>query len=98
MSTRSALGTRIDDDTDRTVADTADTTLLGSTGRWQCSRYDLLLVLLPLPLVLGLGWATLTAAPMSAGVSLGSVPTLAVLAYSLFVGGPTTPDTDTFDE
>ena len=56
----------------------------------QISRYDLLLVLLPLPLLLGLVGATVTTAPLSIGAGLGSLPSLVLLAYGLFVGGPTT--------
>jgi hypothetical protein len=98
MSTRSALRNGIDENAERNDRDTVTNTRVGGAARWQFSRYDLLLVLLPLPLALGLGWATVTAAPMSAGVSLGSVPTLALLAYSLFVGGPTASRTDSFGE
>lgn len=98
MSTHSSLGNRIDDDGERNGREVADSSTVGDTGGWQFSRYDLLLVCLPLPLVLGFEWATMTAAPMSAGVGLGSVPTLVLLAYSLFVGGPTDPATATVEK
>ncbi|WP_372912976.1 hypothetical protein [Salinigranum sp.] len=52
------------------------------------SKYDLFLAVLPLPLLVGLGWATLAGAPLSAGAGLGSVPSALLLAYGLFVGGP----------
>jgi hypothetical protein len=58
------------------------------------SRYDLLLALLPLPLLFGLAGATVTAAPLSAGAGLGSIPSALLLAYGLFVDGPTVPADD----
>jgi hypothetical protein len=64
-------------------------TRLGTERR--LTRYDLFLVLLPLPLLLGASWATLTSTPLSAGIGMGGVPTLALLLYGLFVGGPTAP-------
>lgn len=57
--------------------------------RRRLSRYDLLLALLPLPLLLGTAGAALTAIPLSIGVGYGSLPTLLLLAYGLFVDGPT---------
>jgi hypothetical protein len=56
------------------------------------SRYDLFLALLPMPLLLGLAGATVTAAPLSAGAGVGSLPSAAMLAYGLFVDGPSAPD------
>ena len=58
------------------------------------SRYDLLLALLPLPVLFGLVGATVTAAPLSAGAGLGSIPSVLLLAYGLFVDGPSAPGDD----
>jgi hypothetical protein len=58
------------------------------------SRYDLFLALLPLPLLLGLAGATVTPAPLSTGAGLGSLPSAVLLAYGLFVDGPSTPGDD----
>ena len=55
------------------------------------SRYDLFLALLPLPVLFGLVGATVTAAPLSAGAGLGSIPSALLLAYGLFVDGPSPP-------
>jgi hypothetical protein len=57
------------------------------------SRYDLFLLLLPLPLCLGMLGAELTTVPLSTGVGMGGLPSLALLVYGLFVDGPTVPDT-----
>lgn len=58
------------------------------------SRYDLLLALLPLPVLFGLAGATVTAAPLSTGAGLGSIPSVLLLAYGLFVDGPSAPGDD----
>lgn len=58
------------------------------------SRYDLFLAFLPMPLLLGLAGATLTSVPVSTGAGLGSLPSAVLLAYGLFVDGPSTPGDD----
>jgi hypothetical protein len=58
------------------------------------SRYDLFLALLPLPLLLGLVGAAITSVPLPTGAGLGSLPAAALLAYGLFVDGPTPPGDD----
>lgn len=55
----------------------------------QLTRFDLFLLVLPLPLFVGFGVALLTAVPSSLGVALGGVPSAALLFYGLFIGGPT---------
>ena len=57
--------------------------------RPQLTRFDLFLLVLPRPLFVGFGVASLTAVPPSLGVALGGVPSAALLFYGLFVGGPT---------
>jgi len=94
MSTRTGLETRFEDNAKLSEHDATAPGRVDDTDGWRLSRYDLILVLLPLPLLFGIGWASVTAAPMSAGASLGSVPTLAVLVYGLFVAGPTDPSGD----
>jgi hypothetical protein len=66
-------------------------TRLGTERR--LTRYDLFLLLLPLPLLVGASWAAVTSIPLSAGVGLGGLPTAALLVYGLFIDGPTTPET-----
>ncbi|WP_152040797.1 hypothetical protein [Salinigranum salinum] len=58
------------------------------------SRYDLFLALLPVPLLFGLVGGTLTSVPLSTGAGLGSLPSAVLLAYGLFVDGPSTPGDD----
>jgi hypothetical protein len=53
------------------------------------SRYDLLLAVLPLPLVLGMATSALVSAPVSIGAGLGGLPSAALLAYGLFYRPPT---------
>ena len=53
------------------------------------SRYDLLLGLLPLPLLSGAVAGVLASTSMTAGVALGAVPSLLLLLYGLFVDAPT---------
>lgn len=55
------------------------------------SRYDLLLAILPLPLLLGVTSASLSPIPLHYGVSLGSLPSVFLLAYGLFYDAPTGP-------
>jgi hypothetical protein len=52
------------------------------------SRYDLFLGLLPLPLVSGAVAGAVGALSTTAGVALGSIPSLLLLLYGLFVDAP----------
>lgn len=52
------------------------------------SQYDVLLLLLPLPLVLGVVGAVLTSVPVAVGAGVGGLPSAALLAYGLFVEPP----------
>jgi hypothetical protein len=52
------------------------------------SRYDLLLGVLPLPLFSGAVAGAVGALSPTAGVALGSVPSLLLLLYGLFVDAP----------
>lgn len=52
------------------------------------SRYDLLLFLLPIPLVIGILTSVITAVPFSVGVSTGGVPSVVLLGYGLFIDDP----------
>jgi hypothetical protein len=52
------------------------------------SRYDLLLGVLPLPLLSGAAAGALAAIPSTAGIALGSLPSLLLLLYGLFVDAP----------
>lgn len=87
MSTRIGLRERDDRRTGNRDGHAVD----GDGGGRRFSRYDLFLAVLPLPLVCGLGWAAMTAAPLSAGVGLGSLPAALLVAYGLFIGGPSRP-------
>ncbi|MFB6195224.1 MAG: hypothetical protein ABEI80_03570 [Haloplanus sp.] len=53
------------------------------------TRYDLLLALLPLPLLLGAFVSVLTAAPLELGVGAGSLPSALLLLYAISVAAPT---------
>lgn len=70
---------------------TQNTRRTGIDVERRITRYDLLLLLLPLPLCLGTVGATLTTVPLSVGVGAGGLPSLALLLYGLFVDGPQTP-------
>jgi hypothetical protein len=52
------------------------------------SRYDWLLALLPLPLLLGVLAATFADVQVAFGVSVGGLSSAALLAYGLFVDPP----------
>jgi hypothetical protein len=52
------------------------------------SRYDLLLGVLPLPLLSGAVAGAVGTLSPTAGVALGSVPSLLLVLYGLFVDAP----------
>lgn len=52
------------------------------------SRYDLLLFALPIPLLLGVAWGLLASTPLAFAVGLSGLPSVAMLAYGLFVDAP----------
>jgi hypothetical protein len=52
------------------------------------SRYDWLLVSLPLPMLLGVAAAAAAGAPAAVGVGVGGLPSAAMLAYALFADPP----------
>lgn len=52
------------------------------------SRYDWLLVLLPIPMLLGALVATAVGVRAAFGVSVGGLPSVLMLAYALFVDPP----------
>ncbi|WP_251329275.1 hypothetical protein [Haloplanus pelagicus] len=56
------------------------------------TRYDLLLVLLPLPLLLGAFASVLTSVPLELGVGAGSLLSAMVFGYAITVAAPTRPD------
>lgn len=56
------------------------------------SRYDILLAVLPLRLLLGAAIGQFSATPMHIGVSLGSVPSAFLIWYGLFFDAPIQPD------
>lgn len=55
------------------------------------TRYDLLLVLLPLPLLLGAFVSVLTSVPLELGVGAGSLPSAVVFGYAIWIAAPTRP-------
>jgi len=52
------------------------------------SRYDLLLVVLPVPMFLGLGSGLATGLPTEIGVSAGGAVSALLLGYALFIDAP----------
>ena len=52
------------------------------------SRYDWLLMLLPVPMLLGAAVAAAVGVRLAFGVSVGGLPSAAMLAYALFVDPP----------
>lgn len=56
------------------------------------SKYDLLLALLPLPLVVGIGIAAVAPVPTAVGAGVGGLPSALLVGYGLF---GLTPDADT---
>jgi hypothetical protein len=67
--------------------DTGRKTGFGSPG---VSRYDLLLWILPLPLLLGAVYGATATVSLSTGVGLGGLPSVVILGYGLFVDDPAT--------
>lgn len=55
------------------------------------TQYDLLLATLPIPLLLGVLGATLSGVSLSYGAGVGALLSAPILAYGLFVAGPTDP-------
>lgn len=53
------------------------------------SRYDLLLALFPVPLLLGAFVSAVTAIPTVVGVGVGSVPSAVLFWYAISVAAPT---------
>jgi hypothetical protein len=53
------------------------------------SRYDLLLALLPVPLLVGALVTTLFSVPEPLGIGAGAVPSALLLGYALFGAVPT---------
>lgn len=67
-----------------------ETTASHAGGRFP-TRYDLLLFLLPLPLLLGVVGAGLLSLPVALGAGVGGLPSALLMGYSLFVASPTEP-------
>jgi hypothetical protein len=57
-------------------------------GSLTVSKYDALLAVLPLPLLLGIGAGWLLPIAETMGVALGGVPSALLLGYGLFVSNP----------
>lgn len=55
------------------------------------SRYDLLLAVLPLPLIIGAAVGFFSAFSMHVSVAMGSFPSTILLGYGLFYDNPTQP-------
>ena len=53
------------------------------------TRYDLLLLAMPVPLIAGWAGAHAADAPVVGGMGVGSILSAALLAYGLFVDTPT---------
>jgi len=53
------------------------------------SRYDLLLALLPVPLLLGAFVSAVTAVPTAVGVGAGCVPSGLLFCYAVLIAPPT---------
>jgi hypothetical protein len=64
------------------------TTRSGGTGL-PATRYDLLLALLPVPLLLGAVVSAVTAIPTAVGVGAGCVPSALLFWYAVVVAPPT---------
>jgi hypothetical protein len=66
------------------------TTRSDGTALPTTSRYDLLLVLLPIPVLLGGSIALMTDVPDPLGLGVGSLPSVALLIYAITAAAPTT--------
>ncbi|MFD1632555.1 hypothetical protein ACOZ4L_07140 [Haloplanus ruber] len=53
------------------------------------TRYDLLLLLLPLPLLLGAALSVVTSVPLKVGIGVGSLPSALVFVYAIWFAAPT---------
>lgn len=62
---------------------------LGSIGLPTPCRYDLLLALLPVPLLLGAFVSVLTSVPTVVGLGAGCVPAALLFWYAISVAAPT---------
>lgn len=58
-------------------------------SRREPSRYDLLLWLMPVPLLIGALLVAVTPLPEPVGIGAGSLPSALLLGYALFVAAPT---------
>ncbi len=58
----------------------------------EVSRYDLFLMLLPIPLLLGAGGGMAATVPVSLGIASGSIIATLLLVYALFVDAPVPGD------
>lgn len=64
----------------------------GRTDLEAVSRYDLMLAVLPVPVLLGAVGGLLTSVPAALGAGAGGLPSAVVVGYGLFVDTPETPD------
>jgi hypothetical protein len=68
----------------------AGTTRSDRIGSWSTlTRYDLLLALLPVPLLLGASLSRWTSIPETLGVGAGSLCAALLVIYAITVGAPT---------
>ena len=66
------------------------TTRSDGIGLSTMSRYDLLLALLPIPLLLGGVASLLTTVPDPIGIGAGSLPSALLFVYAIGAAAPTT--------
>lgn len=59
----------------------------GTRTGW--SKYDLIMGLLPLPIVAGVVGAAMLSLPSAVGLGVGAPASMAILGYALFVATPT---------
>jgi hypothetical protein len=64
----------------------------GRTDHETVSRYDLMLAVLPVPLLLGAVGGLLTSVPTALGAGAGGLPSALVVGYGLFVDTPERSD------
>ncbi|WP_049894342.1 hypothetical protein [Halogranum rubrum] len=64
----------------------------GRTDPETVSRYDLMLAVLPVPVVLGAVGGLLTSVPTALGAGAGGLPSALVVGYGLFVDAPETAE------